>query len=133
MAKNAERKRREERIAHLRRRGQALRNELESLETLCEREDAAPWIGKCFKYLNRDHSGEQWWLFLRIIGHDSANSFHTLQCQSQPGGWNIVTTRDHVYLLPDPKQRGYMEISRRQFDTAWNRYVERIKALNERD
>jgi hypothetical protein len=121
------------RVAELRKQCQRLSNEVARLDTITEHEDAAPWIGKCFKYHNRDSNGDAWWLYIRIVGHDQGNSFHTLQCQSQSGGWHIVTTKDHVYLLPDPKSRGYIPITRRQFDAAWRKFVARIDALNTAD
>lgn len=131
MKKN-ERTKRLERISELRAQCQRLSNERSRLETINEREDAAPYIGKCFKYLNRDSGGKQWWLYLRVLSHQSGSSFRTLQCQSQPGGWHIVTTDDHVYLLPDPKMRNYVPISRRQFDAAWRKFIVRVAAFNGR-
>lgn len=129
MKKN-ERAERIERIAALRGQCQKLSNERAALETINEREDAAPWVGKCFKYRNRDSSGKAWWLYVRVLNHVNGNSFRTLQCQSQPGGWHVVTTNDFVYLLPDPKLRGYLLISRRQFDAAWRRFTMRIGAMS---
>lgn len=125
------RKDRERRIVILRAECQRLSDERADLETINEREDAAPWIGACFKYRNRDSSGKAWWLYLRVVAHEHANSFRTLQCQSQPGGWHIVTTKDHVYLLPNPKERGFQRITRREFDAAWRKYCARIAALND--
>lgn len=130
MKKTKARRDREALIAKLRAECQVLSDERAVLETFNEREDAAPWIGKCFKYRHRTSSGESWWLYLRVTAHDSGNSFHTLQCQEQPGGWHIVTTRDHVYLLPDPRSRGYIPISRREFDAAWRKFYGRIAKLN---
>lgn len=130
MAKSEERTDRDARINELRSQCQRLSNERAGLETLNEREDAAPWIGACFKYLNRDSGGKSWWIYIRVTTHEQGNSFTTLQCQSQAGGWHIVTSRDHVYLLPDPKQRGYVRITRRQFDVAWRKFCARVEALN---
>lgn len=130
MNKTQERAERFARVAELRKQCQRLGNEVARLDTLTEREDAALWIGTCFKYLNRNSDGSSWWLYIRIVSHDHGNSFNTLQCQSQSGGWHIVTTKDHVYLLPDPKARGYVQITRRQFDAAWGKFTERIAALN---
>lgn len=121
---------REARIAELRAKCQKLSDERARLETTNEREDAAPWIGRCFKYRNRDSLGKSWWLYIRITAHAYGNSFHTLQCQVQSGGWHIATTREHVYLPPDPKSRGYLPISRRQFDAAFRRFTQRIVAIN---
>lgn len=118
------------RIAELRARCQRLSDERANLETINEREDAAPWRGACFRYLNRDSSGETWWLYLRVLEHEQGNSFRVLQCQSQSGGWHIATAADHTYLLPNPKQRGYLPITRRQFDAAWRKFTARIEALN---
>ena len=124
------RKAREARIAELRTQCQTLGNEVARLETQNEREDAAPWIGKCFKYRNRDSQGKAWWLYLRVLQHDAGTSFYTLQCQSQAGGWHIVTTRDRAYLLPDPKARGFIQISRREFNRVWRQFTKRLEGLN---
>ena len=121
---------REARIAELRAACQALNNERADLESVNEREEAAPWIGRCFKYRSRDSSGRAWWIYIRIVKHEHGNSFLTLQCKAQSGGWHIAATGEHVYLLPDPKQRGFIEIPRRAFNTAWHRFTRHIEALN---
>jgi hypothetical protein len=133
LKRTRERTARIERLSELRKQAQKLGNEIARLETITEREDAEPWIGKCFKYLNRQSDGSSWWLYIRVTAHDHGNCFKILQCQSQSGGWHIVTTNDHVYLLPHPKERGYVQITRRQFDAAWRKHVERIAALNSSD
>lgn len=127
---NKERTARLARVAELRANGQRIKDELARLETITEREEAAPYVGKCFKYRNRDSDGKTWWLYIRVLDHDHGHSVRTLQCQSQPGGWHIVTTDDIIYLLPDPKSRGYLPITRRQFDAAWRRFTDRIAAIN---
>ena len=127
--KRKERAARDARIAELRAENQRRGNDIARLETLSEREDAAAWIGAYFKYLNRDSSGKAWWMYLRVLAHEHGNSFRMLKCESQPGGWHIVVTK-HAYLLPDPKSRGYVRITRRQFDAAWRKHVARIAALN---
>lgn len=128
--KKLERKARDARIAELRKQCQALSNELTALEAKNWRDDQAPWIGRCFKYRNRDSDGHVWWLYYRVIGSTSWNTFRTLKCESQHGGWHIVVTGETLYLLPDPKERGLIPISRREFDAAWKRHVRRIAELN---
>lgn len=130
MAKKSQRAIREVSIAALRAQCQRLNNQRSHLESINEREDAEPWIGACFRYLNRDSSGKTWWLYIRVVSHDSGNSFKVVQCQSQPGGWHIVETLARSYLLPSPKERGLQRITRRQFDAAWRRFVARIEAVN---
>jgi hypothetical protein len=127
--KSKERRAREKRLSELRAKGQRLGDEIRRLDNANTAEDAAPFIGACFKYLNRDHTGDAWWIFFRVVSLDGS-AFRTLQCQSQSGGWHIVTTKDHTYLLPDPKARGFTRITRREFDAAWRRHVARIAALN---
>jgi hypothetical protein len=131
--KSAVRAKREARISELRQQCQVLSNERVELETINEQEDASPWIGACFKYRNTDSSGKSWWLYVRVTAHEHGQSFRTLQCQAQPGGWNIVTTSEHVYLLPDPKNRGFTQITRREFDKAWRGFVARIESLNDKE
>lgn len=130
--KKTERDERNTRIATLRAQCQRLSNERARMETINEREDAAPWIGACFKVRNRDSDGSTWWLYIRVLSHNGGNSFKVLKCEAQPHGWHIVEAKSHLYLLPDPKGRGYVQITRRQFDAAWRKFTSRIAALNGR-
>lgn len=129
IARKSEREQRDQRISALRGQCQTLSNEVEALEAKNWREDQTPWIGRCFKYRNRDSEGHSWWVYHRVVGATSWNTFKTLRCESQHGGWHTVST-ETLYLLPDPKERGLVAISRREFDAAWKRHVQRITALN---
>lgn len=130
-AVDSHRKRREARIAELRERCQVLSNERVELEEINEAEDAAPWIGRCFKYRNRDSDGIERWMYLRVLKHDGGNSFVMLKCDAQPHGWRIAVDSEHNYLLPDPKGRGYVEITRREFNQQWAKFARGIEAMNE--
>lgn len=131
MGKSIDRVSREARIALLRERCQELSNERSALEDINEAEDAAPWIGACFKYRNRDsHNDKHWWVYYRVLKHDGGNAFVVLQCQSQAGGWHIVTSTERLYLLPNPEERGLVRITRREFDAQWEAYLARVRTLN---
>lgn len=121
---------RDARVAALREQCQLLSNQRARLEDLNEREDAAPWIGRCFRYRNRDSNGRSWPVYYRVLRHDGGNTFIALKVQSQPDGWHIVEAKERLYLLPDPKQRGLVEVPRREFDAALNAFARRVVALN---
>jgi hypothetical protein len=130
MAKSKDRAIRSAKIEELRAACQRLSNQRAALEEINEREDAEPWLGTCFRYLNRDSNGATWWLYIRVLAHESGNSFRVLQCQRQTGGWHIATAEDHTYLLPSPKQRGFVQITRREFDAAWRKFTAAVGDLN---
>lgn len=119
------------REAELRAEIQARKDELDAIVEAYDREQAKPVIGKCFKFLNRDSEGTSWWLFLRVTAHDGGNRFHTLQFQAQSGGWRIVVVDEGAYLN-DAGERGYIEISRREFDREYATFLRALERLNVR-
>jgi hypothetical protein len=131
MAKSKERLRREAEIARVRAECQKLGNVISRLEKINDREDAAPWLGKCFKYRNRDQSGKSWWLYMRVVRHLTGSMFSVLSFQSQVGGYNFAVDGDRVYLTNEGRVRdGYMPITRGQFNAALRKFTNHISALN---
>ena len=67
-------KKRDERIKWLDKRINTLRCELSNLEDKKYEEDEEPklkaLVGKCFKYRNSYGSGDAWWIYVEVVGHD---------------------------------------------------------------
>lgn len=89
-------------------------------------------VGKCFKYRNcyscPEKPSDYWWLYIRVTGLLKDGSVECTEFQTDKYGEVTVKAKKQMYLVRD----GCRPISKSEFDRAWKRTQERIKAMDPR-
>lgn len=108
-----------------------LQRELQRVEDARKRAEYKKLLGKCFKYRNSYGSGSpDWWLYVRVIGGDGYWP-KCFQFQLTSHGEIIIAEKEHSVSV-GRDDRGYTEITRKEFDRAWAQMKRRIGKLNSR-
>lgn len=99
-------------------------NKLREVEDKRRIKELRPLIGKCFRYRNSYGHGENWWLYIKVIGLKSTwlkVFFFEKTCYEE---WKIK------YDDIRSSMEGYEQISTEEFNQAWHECLTELNKLN---
>lgn len=99
------------------------RSKLNKIESARRAKENRKFVGKCFKYQNSYGHGDPWLLYLRVTGGGYWLKGYKFERTSTG---RFEANFDECVSCID----GYEEISRKEFDKAWRKFLAGLKALN---
>lgn len=83
-------------------------------------------IGKCFRFCNSYGSGDDWWLYVKIIDVEDGNLIaHRFETCSH----GTMQAQPRTALWPHNLESGYTEIDASEFNAAWVEFKDTLAAL----
>lgn len=111
-------------IAQMRKQRDALSAQISHIERRERGKTNSLLVGKCFKFLNSYGSGDKWWLYARIT---KAGEYWPEAMKFQ-----ITSMKEAKVEVEDTftGTDGYIEISREEYDAAWQSFLAHVNALS---